>query len=244
MIPKKIHYIRVWWKELPELAQKCIESRKKYLPDYELCLRNESNFDINSNQYAKQAYEAKKYAFVSDYIRIWALYTYGWIYMDTDVEVLKPLDMFLDSEWFSWFESKDLIPTWIMASEKWNKFMWDILDRYKKNSFDPTNLVTNVTIITNIAKEKYWFGWWKNKLVKLKNDIYEFYPESYFCPKSSRNKCLKDKNCYTIHHFAWSWTDQSEVRRKFVKLCTKILKFFWLYSFALDISKKIHSKNK
>lgn len=243
MIPKKIHYIRVWWKEMPDLAKRCIESREKHLPDYELCLRNESNFDINSNQYAKQAYEAKKYAFVSDYIRIWALYNYGWVYMDTDVEVIKNLDSFLKSKWFSWFESRDCIPTWIMASEKWNKFMWDILNRYKNNEFDPNNLVTNVTIITNIAKEKYGFKWWKNRLVKL-NDIYEFYPESYFCPKWSRRKCLKDKNCYTIHHFAWSWVEQSQFRKHFVKLCSSILKTFWLYSFALDISKKIHFKNK
>jgi hypothetical protein len=181
---------------------------------------------------------------VSDYIRIRALYNYGWIYMDTDVEVIKNLDEFLNSKWFSWFESRDRIPTWIMASEKWNQFMWDILDWYNGHSFDPNNLVTNVTIITNIAKEKYWFKWWKNKLVKLGGDIYEFYPERYFCPKVSRNRCLKDNRCYTIHHFAWSRVEQSQFRKKIVKFCSSILKLLWLYSFALDVSKKIHAQKK
>ena len=244
MIPKKIHYVRIWWKEMPDLAKKCIESRRKYLPDYELCLWNEKNFDLNSNKYVKQAYDAKKFAFVWDYIRVRAMYTYWWISMDTDVEVLKNLDKFLDSKWFSWFESKDIIPTWIMSSEKGNEFIWEILTRYQDRDFDPNNLVPNTIIITKIAKEKYWFKWWKNKLVKLWGDIYEFYPESYFCPKSSRNRCLRSKDCYTIHHFAWSRVEQSQFRKNFVKFCSSILKFFWLYSFALDISKKIHFKNK
>lgn len=241
MIPKKIHYTWIWWKEMPNSAKKCIESRKKYLPDYELCLWNEENFDINSNSYVKAAYEAKKFAFVRDYIRIRAMYTYWWISMDTDVEVLKNLDKFLGSKWFSWFEDRDLIPTWIMASEQWNPFIWEILDWYKVNEFDPNNLVTNVIIITNIAKEKYWFKWWCNELVKLKNDVYEFYPKSYFCPISylkptyNRRNLIKDKDCYTIHHFAWSWTWKTKLMRFVENWLYKLLKKVHIYNFIRNI---------
>lgn len=241
MIPKKIHYVWLWWKEMPELAKKCIESWKKYLPDYELCSWNENNFDINCNNYVKQAYNAKKFAFVRDYIRIRAMYTHWWISMDTDVEVIKNLDIFLNSKWFSWFESKDMIPTWIMASEKGNEFVWEILKRYKNKEFNPDNLVPNTEIITDIAKEKFDFKWWCDRLVKLKNDIYEFYPKNYFCPISHNNpipnykKCLNDKNCYTIHRFAWSWIWKSKKRRFLENFISKILKKIHLYNIVIKI---------
>ena len=106
MIPKIIHYCWFGGKPKPELAEKCIESWKKFCPDYEIVEWNEGNFNINSNLYVKQAYEAKKYAFVTDYVRLYALYTQGGIYMDTDVMVLKPLDEYLNHEAFSGFESK------------------------------------------------------------------------------------------------------------------------------------------
>ena len=246
MIPKKIHYVRIWDKEMPDLAKKCIASWKKYLPDYELCSWNEKNFDINCNKYVKQAYEAKKFAFVWDYIRIWAMYNYWWISMDTDVEVLKNLDKFLDTMGFSWFEDKDLIPTWIMASEKGNKFIWEILDWYQDKEFDPNNMISNVLIITGIAKEKYWFKWWKwDKLVKLKDDIYEFYPKNYFCPihpldlHPNYEKFVKDENCYTIHWFNWSWLWKSKLRRNIEKIFATILKKIHLFEFALKVYHKI-----
>ena len=92
MIPKKIHYCWFGGNPLPSLAVKCIESWKKYLPDYEIKEWNESNFDLNYNDYVREAYEAKKWAFITDVVRLYAMVTEGGIYMDTDVEVLKPLD--------------------------------------------------------------------------------------------------------------------------------------------------------
>lgn len=94
MIPKKIHYCWFGKGKMPELALKCIESWRVNLPDYELKEWNENSFDINSNFYVKEAYESRKFAFVTDYVRLYALYTEGGIYMDTDVEVLKNLDPF------------------------------------------------------------------------------------------------------------------------------------------------------
>ena len=97
MIPKVIHYCWFGRGEKPALALKCIESWKKHLPDYEIKEWNEDNFDVNIIPYTKEAYQAKKYAFVSDYARIWILHKYGGIYFDTDVEVIKPMDDILQN---------------------------------------------------------------------------------------------------------------------------------------------------
>ncbi len=92
MIPKKIHYCWFGGKEKPEDVKRYIASWKKYCPDYEIKEWNESNFDIHENDYCREAYEAKKWAFLTDYVRLKALYEEGGFYMDTDVEVVKSLD--------------------------------------------------------------------------------------------------------------------------------------------------------
>ena len=95
MIPKVIHYCWFGGNPLPDEAKRCIDSWKKYCPDYKIIEWNESNYDVNSNEYMKAAYNEKKWAFVSDYARVDVVYRYGGIYMDTDVELIKPLDKFL-----------------------------------------------------------------------------------------------------------------------------------------------------
>lgn len=105
MIPKIIHYCWFGRGPLPELAQKCIASWKKYLPDYEIKEWNEDNFDVNIIPYTAEAYKAKKYAFVSDYARFWILYQYGGIYFDTDVEVIRPMDDIIERGNFMGFET-------------------------------------------------------------------------------------------------------------------------------------------
>ena len=105
MIPKIIHYCWFGRGPLPELAQKCIASWKKYLPDYEIKEWNEDNFDVNIIPYTAEAYKAKKYAFVSDYARFWILYRYGGIYFDTDVEVIRPMDDIIERGNFMGFET-------------------------------------------------------------------------------------------------------------------------------------------
>ena len=96
MIPKVIHYCWFGGNPLPEEAKRCIESWKKYCPDYKIIEWNENNYDVNSNEYMKSAYKEKKWAFVSDYARIDVVYKYGGIYMDTDVELVKGLDNLLN----------------------------------------------------------------------------------------------------------------------------------------------------
>ena len=97
-IPKVIHYCWFGGHEKPKLINKCLETWKRYLKDYEIMEWNEENFNIDICSFTKEAYEDKKWAFVSDYCRLWVLYNYGGIYLDTDIEILKPLDDLLDNK--------------------------------------------------------------------------------------------------------------------------------------------------
>ena len=144
---------------MPELAVNCINSWKKYLPDYELVLWNEDDFYINCNQYVKEAYESKKYAFVTDYVRLYALYNHGGIYMDTDVEVLKSLDEFLEHRAFTGCENGHMCVTGTMAAEKGHKWIEGLLIDYNDKkfilpdgSFDKT---PNIQMITELTINKY-----------------------------------------------------------------------------------------
>lgn len=206
MIPKIIHYCWFGGKPKPLLAEKCIESWKKYLPDYEIIEWNEENFDINSNDYCKEAYESKKWAFITDYVRVKVLYEFGGIYMDTDVEVLKSLDVFLSLKAFSGFESKDRIPTGIMASEKnlplFSKLMHDYDDRHFIKENGELDLTTNVTTITNYLLED---GLVLNNKKQTVSD-FTLFPNDYFCPKDCvTRKIHLTNNSYVIHHFDGSW---------------------------------------
>lgn len=211
MIPKKIHYCWFGGKELPKLAKKCINSWKKYCPDYEIVRWDESNFDINSNQYVKEAYENKKYAFVTDYVRLYALYNEGGVYMDTDVEVIKKIDKFLENKAFSGFENETEIPTGIMASEAKLDIFKELLDYYTDRHFvmgDGTlDVTSNVTTITNIMLEK---GLNQNNSLQTLND-FTFYPKDYFCPidYSTKKKNITE-NTHTIHWFSGSWVPRKQ----------------------------------
>lgn len=221
MIPKVIHYCWFGRGKMPEMAEKCIKSWRKHLPDYEIRLWNEDNFDINSIPYTKEAYQARKYAFVTDYVRLYALYQYGGIYMDTDVEVLKNLDCFLGNPAFSGFEDDIQIPTGIMASEKNGKWAEWMLSYYKDRHFlleDGTlDLTTNVAIISTMMKEEGFVL--QNSLQNFK-DIITIYPKDYFCPKSYLDgKIYLTENTYCIHHFAGSWiSKRQKIKDKIISI--------------------------
>ena len=209
MIPKKIHYF--WFGRNPksELALKCIESWKQKLPDYEMIEWNEDTFDINENVFCKEAYEAKKWAFVTDYVRLKVLYEYGGIYMDTDVEVLDSLEDFLSNRAFSGFEDNCSVPTGIMASEAKHPFFAELLAYYNNRHFtleDGTyDVTTNVQIITETASNK---GLRLDNTMQVVED-FAFYPNDYFCPMSWKTRKLNiTKNTKTIHHFAGSWLSE------------------------------------
>ena len=213
MIPKVIHYCWFGGKPKPKLAKKCIESWKKYLPDYALKEWNEHNFDINSNRYVKEAYEARQYAFVTDYVRLYVLYHEGGIYMDTDVEVIAPFDESLHHNAFSGFESNEFVSTGIMGSEKKGRWAGEQLKYYDDVFFiDPDgsmNTTTNTKTITKAMKEK---GLRLDNTYQELPGLIAFYPSDYFCPKSWQTGeiHLTDRT-HTIHHFSASWWPENNL---------------------------------
>lgn len=218
MIPKKIHYCWFGGNPLPEDARRCIASWKKYLPDYEIKEWNETNFDINSNLYVRQAYEAKKFAFVTDYVRLYALATEGGIYMDTDVEVLKSYDPFLHHNAFSGFENNNYVPTGMMASEKGGRWASELLEGYKTRPFvreDGTFDTTSNTI--TITKYMLKAGLRQNNMYQDFPGLITIYPADYFCPKDHATGLIRlTENSICIHHFACSWLPRKvRMRHKF-----------------------------
>lgn len=244
MIPKKIHYCWFGNGEKPELALKCIESWKTHCPDYELVEWNERNFDISAAPlYVRQAYENRKWAFITDYVRLYAMVNYGGVYMDTDVEVIKNIDEFLDNRAFSGFEDGVNIPTGIMASEKDFPLFQKLLDYYNDVNFEnedgTLNTITNVTIITGICE--------KNGLIKNNKfqiiDGFALYPKDYFCPIDyDSGKLKKTKNTYTIHWFAGSWRSKEEQEQ--MEKWRKIRKFDGIIHFPNRVLSSVLGEEK
>lgn len=214
MIPKIIHYCWFGKNPKPKLAKKCIKSWKKYCPDYEIIEWNEENFDISAAPlYVQQAYEARKWAFVTDYVRLYAMVNYGGIYMDTDVEVIKSLDAFLHHQAFSGFEDDIHIPTGIMACQKGFPLFQDFLYFYDKVSFlnpdGSANCTTNVVIMTELCLKH---GLVQNGKYQIVNG-FTLYPKDVFCPISyTTGKLEKTMNTVTIHWFAGSWQTQEQAK--------------------------------
>jgi len=206
-IPKIIHYCWFGGKSKPDIVKRCIVSWKKYLIDYEIIEWNEDNFDIHSCTYVKEAYESGKFAFVSDYVRVHALYHSGGIYLDTDVEVFKSFDDLLHHDSFWGFEQENYIATSTIGSAKGNKLIKMFLELYHGKSFikeDGTfDQLTNVAMITHLLEG---FGFVSNGKYQEITEMGVFYPQTYFSPFDYIN-CRKfiTENTYTMHHFYKSW---------------------------------------
>ena len=228
MIPKIIHYCWFGKGEKPELALKCIASWHKHLCGYEFIEWSEDNFDIACNKYVEEAYNSKKYAFVTDYVRLYALYNMGGIYMDTDVEVLKSYDSFLHHNAFSGFESDGNVPTGMMAAEKGSIWVEELLKYYDNKNFinldGSYNMTTNTTVITNYMVEK---GLVLNNSFQDFKGLVTMYPSDYFCPKDHRIGVVKlTQNSTCIHHFAGSWLDHKSISYKLHILKVKLIGLF------------------
>ncbi|CCV64690.1 Polysaccharide biosynthesis protein CpsM [Alteracholeplasma palmae J233] len=217
MIPKIIHYCWFGGNEIDTETLKIIESWKNYCPEYKIILWNEENFDVMSNIYTKQAYENKKWAFITDYVRLFALYNYGGIYMDSDVEVIKNLDIFLKNRAFTGMENNEYSVTGLMASEKGHPWIKDILDEYDGKTLIQENgeldLTPNTILITKITAQKY--GWeHKQEIQNLKEGLM-IYPFDYFCAKNWKDgKVFVTENTYTIHHFKGSWLTEKQKKNR------------------------------
>ena len=219
-IPKIIHYCWFGGKPLPSSAIKCIDSWKKFFPNYEIKEWNENNFDIDINLYVKEAYNAKKYAFVSDYARLWILYHYGGLYFDTDVEVIKSFDDIVDRGPFMGIENgayitingKDRVPSvapGLGIGANANLSIYNIMMReYEKDRFlcddGNYNLKTIVQRTTNIL---YEYGYRGSNTIEEVCNIW-IYPSDFFCPYSQyTGKLSLTSNSRSIHHYDGTWLD-------------------------------------
>lgn len=200
-IPKKIHYIWVGRNPKSKDIQRCMKTWEKHLKDYEIIEWNETNFDINSNKFVKEAYEAKKWAYVSDYIRAYAIYNYGGIYLDTDVLVLDDLKELLDNRAFVGYENPDYPFTAVFGAEKKHPFVKKILDYYDGISFEfdinDQYKVVNTKTVSDILIEDYncQLG---NKEQLLEDGI-KVYKDTILCNPSEKSK--------TIHIFTGTWLE-------------------------------------
>ncbi len=207
MIPKVIHCCWFGGGKKPELVQNCMASWERHLPGYEIVEWNEDNFDISANEYCRQAHEARKWAFVSDYTRLHVLYHHGGIYMDTDVEVLKSLYPFLGHEAFSGFEQPGYIPAGVIGAQPGNLWVKDHLDCYDRRTFILPNgamdITTNVCTISALSRELH--GLTLDESYQVLTHGVHIYPREWFSPPRIEGKWQITDNTYTIHHFAGSW---------------------------------------
>lgn len=227
-IPKKIHYCWLGNNEKSELVQRCISSWKNVAPDYEIIEWNESNFPFEKcNQYVKEALEEKKWAFVTDYMRLWILYHEGGIYLDTDVELLKGLDCFLNHHSFMCSESLTTVCTAVIGARKGQEWIRLLLEKYDKRTFVLTNgkldIMPNSQYIFKYFKEELGYNN-NNKIEKLRFDLI-MYPAEYFSPKNySTMKLNITSNTYAIHHYGGMWKSPLvKIKDYILALITRII---------------------
>ena len=212
-IPKMIHYCWFGGKPKPELAQKCIRSWKKYCPDFEILEWNEHNFDVSESPgYVQQAYACKRWAFVSDYVRLKALTEMGGVYMDTDVEVIRPLDPYLNHRAFAGFEHPERVQTGLLACEKDFPLFREFMAYYDTASFlreDGTpDVTTNVEILTGLCLQRGMVC--NDRLQEIEG--LTLYPREVFCPVDYDTKRLKKtRKTVTVHWFSGSWHTEEEL---------------------------------
>lgn len=231
MIPKIIHYCWFGRNPLPPLAVKCIDSWKKYFPDYEIKEWNEDNFDVNIIPYTEEAYRLKKYAFVSDYARFWILYHYGGLYFDTDVEVIKSMDDIIARGPFMGLEKMDgsgvgiiaVAPGLGLGCESGNRICKDMLEFYKHTHYvswagKMTGTVVDFTTTIILSKAQL-----KNDQINYCNSVY-IYPDEYFDPMNYyTGEILITENTRSIHRYASSWLNNRSILKK---ICSRIHSIF------------------
>ena len=243
MIPKIIHYCWLSNEQIPLNLQKCMESWKINLPDYNFILWNFSKFAHGKSKWVDDAYARKKYAFAADYIRLYALYNYGGIYLDMDVEVCKSFNPLLKlNTMLCWQRSIGGLEVAAFGVEKGSLWIKECLDEYdrktfvrKDKSFDMLPLPNRIESF--LKKENY-------SLVSV-NSITEalnvntkksipVFPYDFFSPKSYLSgKIKKTKNTFCIHHFAGSWTSKNKKN-----ILHQIKDFFWTKTGLVDLQLK------
>lgn len=232
MIPKTIHYCWFGRNPLPSSAKRCIASWKKYLPDYEIKEWNEDNFDVNCIPYTRDAYAAKKYAFVSDYARFWVLYHYGGVYFDTDVEVIRPMDEFIAKGPFMGWEKPSstgvysIAPGLGLAANKEQPLYQEILHGFEHLNFYNENGERNnysmIPLVTDLLTQK---GLKKDGSMQVIDNVI-LYPSEYLCPMEYfTGKVTITDNTYAIHWYSMTWMPQTAIWKfKLMRLVRRFLK--------------------
>lgn len=222
-IPKIIHYFWFGNKQKPKLIARCIASWKKFCPDYEIIEWNEKNFNVSICDYTKEAYEEKKWAFVSDYARLWVIYQYGGIYLDTDVELIKSLDEVLKNEVFFASEDNNSVSSGLgFGAKKHNPLVKYLLNEYESIHFKRSDGSLDLTPCpvrqTNRLKSRYSSLKLSDKITTMGNAV--FYPKEYFCPLDPNTRVLrKTDNTIAIHWFAGSWqSKKTKLKYYFINL--------------------------
>ena len=212
MIPKKIHYCWFGGKPKPKLAEKCIASWKKYCPDYELIEWNEENFDVNMNGYTRMCYEQKKYAFLSDYVRLLVVAEHGGIYFDTDVQLLKSPDSLLLHEAFFGFEDARYINTGVgFGAVKGHSSVRSMIQEYD-GLLDGCHGTKGCPLLNTEALLKH--GLALDGEYQLLGDGTAVYPVEFFNPyDDATGRLRKTKNTVSIHWFSKSWMSKRKVLR-------------------------------
>lgn len=234
MIPKVIHYCWFGGKSKSKLILKCIESWKMFCPDWEIIEWNENNYDVNKNLFCKQAYKNEKWAFVSDYARFDILNTIGGVYMDTDVEILQPIDNFLKHRLFSGHETDCWIaPGLILGSESGNEVVKYVIDLYNKESFlDDEGKEKHKTVGEYFTAALKEYGIVPDGHYQEINGI-AVYEKEFFCPlDDSTGVMTKTENTHTIHWYSKTWiSPKIKLRTKITRICHRIFGkdcFYWL----------------
>ena len=226
MIPKIIHYCWFGRKPLPKSALKCIASWRKYMPDYEIKEWNEDNYDVNVIPYTKEAYEAKKYAFVSDYARFWILYNYGGIYFDTDVEVIRPMSDIIEKGPFMGFEASgvsdkglSVAPGLGLGVNPGLGLYAEFLDLYSTLKFrNADGTIGGNTIVGYTTDVLLRHGLDTSGILQQVAGVW-IYPKDVFCPMDHTTGITTiTSRTVSIHHYDASWINHHTWRYRLHQL--------------------------
>lgn len=231
MIPKKLHYVWVGGTEIPAKYQAFIENWSRLMPEWEIVRWDEMNFDVkNSSDYCRQAYAQKRWAFVSDYIRVKVLYDHGGIYLDTDEEMVQSLDCFAVHQMFVGMEPGNIIGAQVFGCQKGNSLMGKILDYYNQLDYLSEGVQNNTVIGThfkNVIQQNYPELELKENVQYLGDGVV-VYPSQYFCPDLMTLEITEES--YTIHRPMGSWlSPRARMKKRIYTTITSIKPLAWMY---------------